>query len=201
MADHLHVNPNSDLAGQSEPLNFLILPRVNNNSSSPPACDYYVSDAQDSSENAEMTEAGNAGIVDPNPFNVLTLLLGLLGELKFAKAIDLVRAKISIFSDLARGYIEAAAKRGNKGTASEGRAVLSKADSSDIALDVAVNYTEGDVEKAFSEADKVVKGISQKQSIERKILVLNNKVKSKIKPSLREELEKTRADLKDLFKI
>ena len=196
MADHLHVNPNSDLAGQSESLNFLILPRVNNNSSSPPACDYYVSDAQDSSENAEMTKAGNAGIVDPNPSNVLTSLFGLLGELKFAEAIALVLAKISIFSALLRAYMEKAAKRGNKGTASEARAALLQVPT-DIPLEV--NCTEGDVEKAFSEADKVVKDKSDQQSIKQKIAVLNSKTANPIKLSLKEKLEKDKVGLTNLF--
>src|SRR3989338_8014675 len=133
MPDPLQVNPNP--IGQPPDHNHpLICPHdANNNSPSCPAYDSFImtvdkSKEKDAARNAEMDIAMNAGMVDPNPFNVLASLLGMRCGFKFAEAIALLSAKISIFSDLARDFILGAENRGNKGAAREGRAVLSHAD-------------------------------------------------------------------------
>ena len=164
MVDPLHVNPNADLTGQPDPIPyFQILPYINNNS--PSKSDSFISDdsqKKEAAKNAEVNMVANAGLVDPDPFNVLASLFGLLGGLKFTEAIALVGAKIAIFSALARDYIQAAAKCGDKGAALRGREVLLQApdlpnlldDSDDVDLGVGVNYTDSDVEDALARADR-----------------------------------------------
>ena len=202
MPDPLYINP--DLIGQPDPIPFFqIFPHVNNNSSS--ESDSFISVTDDSqkkeaAKNAEVDMAANAGLVDPDPFNVLASLFGLLGGLKFTEAIALLGAKIAIFSALARDYIQAAARHGDKVAALRGREVLLQApvpdllDNTDIDLNVEVNYTEGDIKDALGTAYRKEK----EKNIKRKIRMLNEAMLTIATPSLKENLKKDKIGLTNL---
>lgn len=198
MPDPLQVNPNpiGQLPEHNHPL---ICPHDgNNNSPSCPTYDSFImtvdnSQKEDAAKNAEMDIAMNAGMVDPNPFNVLASLLGMRGGFKFAEAIALLSAKIFIFSALARDFILKAAKRGDKGAALEGRAALSHADVSPDLL-VEVNYTEGDIEDALALAARK----NKKKENKKEIYKLSNAMLATALPSLKEKLEEDRTDLINL---
>ncbi len=157
---------------------------------------------EDIARNAEMAEASNAGMVDPNPFNVLASLLGMRGGFKFAEAIALLGAKISIFSALARDFILVAARRGDKGAALEGRAALSHAnvlsdDNGVVDRDVEINYTDGDVEAALGTANQRLRRDIVRQNREQEVFVLNERIPNLPDESSREDLENRRTGLRN----
>lgn len=201
MPDPLQANLDPTLTGPQPDHNNRILICPHDTSNNSPACpvrDSFViamdkSQKEDAAKRAEMDIAMNAGMVDPNPFNVLASLLGMRGGFKFAEAITLLSAKIFIFSALARDFILKAAKRGDKGAALEGRAALSHADVSPDLL-IEVNYTEGDIEDALALAARKTK----KKENKKEIYKLTNTILTTPIPSLKEKLEEDRTDLINL---
>ena len=211
MADPLHINSDLALTVQEElPTRLKILPYENNTYHLHSDLFVSIDDSQsnDAAKNTAINIAANTGTVDPNPFNVLASLFNF--QSPFEEAMSIVNAKISIFSALARDWIIAAAKHGDRGAAEAGRTVLAQAPglpnfsdaNSDKVFDMEeINFTDGDVEGALGTAEKVVKDKNRKENIKREIFVLSDKIPNVKKLSLKQKFENEKTGLKNLFNV